>query len=658
MAEQIHPLILAPAGGRGQFLAALAAGADAVYAGLKHFSARMQADNFSSAELAALTETAHERGSQVFVAMNTLVKPGDPRQAGRLLDRLGREVRPDGVIVQDPAMIELARQVGYEGEVHLSTLANVSFPSGMAWAREKLGADRVVLPRELDIDEVKACAAACPPGLSLEIFVHGALCYNVSGRCYWSSFLGGKSGLRGRCVQPCRRIYSAGGRKARFFSCRDLSLDVLTSTLLPIPEISAWKIEGRKKGPHYVYYTTYAYKLLRDERGSTQAKKEAESLLSRALGRPGTHYAFLPQRSYDPTSPGKDAGSGLMVGRVSHTPAGDAYFKPGRPLIKGDVLRVGFEDEPWHRTIRLGKAVPKNGRMDLKRKGKRPPSGTPVIMLDRREPELNRILADMEREIGAKPAKKIGASNFEPRAPKSLEIEPAAKAGIMHLRRRPFKGRQQGQSALWLSGPNLGELSRTVVPRFWWWLPPVVWPKDEERMVGLVSRAVKFGARNFVLNQPWQAAFFAAYPKARLWAGPYCNIANAQALKLLDEHGFSGAFVSPELSGEEMSALPKQSPLPLGAVTRGLWPLGVSRAPREHVKDLRPLESPMGEISFVRAFDGNTWLFPNWPLDLSEEEQALSAAGYCIFVHIQEPFPRSVPKADRTTKFNWDLQLM
>ena len=107
-------------------------------------------------------------------------------------------------------------------------------------------------------------AAQCPDDLGLEVFVHGALCYAVSGRCYWSSYLGGKSGLRGRCVQPCRRFYHQKSQNGRFFSCYDLSIDVLVKVMLDIPAIHAWKIEGRKKGPHYVYYTTRAYQLLRD----------------------------------------------------------------------------------------------------------------------------------------------------------------------------------------------------------------------------------------------------------------------------------------------------------------------------------------------------------------------------------------------------------
>ena len=125
---------------------------------------------------------------------------------------------------------------------------------------------------------------ACPKDLKLETFIHGALCYGVSGRCYWSSYYGGKSGLRGRCVQPCRRLYTQGGESARFFSCSDLSVDVLVKVLMSIPEVTTWKIEGRKKGPHYVFYTVKAYQMLRDHGKDPKIKKDALAMLERGTG--------------------------------------------------------------------------------------------------------------------------------------------------------------------------------------------------------------------------------------------------------------------------------------------------------------------------------------------------------------------------------------
>jgi len=180
----LKPEILAPAGSRASFLAALAAGADAVYCGLKTFSARMEAANFSISELASLTCLAHEKGTKVYVALNSLLKPDDINKAGSILDQLNRFVHPDALIIQDLGMVKLVQQVGYSGELHLSTLANISFPSALKLIKKIRKVNRVVIPRELGIDEIKKMALACPDGIDLEVFIHGALCYAVSGRCF------------------------------------------------------------------------------------------------------------------------------------------------------------------------------------------------------------------------------------------------------------------------------------------------------------------------------------------------------------------------------------------------------------------------------------------------------------------------------------------
>ena len=132
------PRILAPAGSRASFLAALAAGADAVYCGLKHLSARMEAKNFTLPELAQLTRLAHGRGVGVYIALNAMLTTRDLDQAARLLAALVKTVRPDALIIQDLGLISLARRAGFEGQIHLSTLANVSFPEALPWVRDRL----------------------------------------------------------------------------------------------------------------------------------------------------------------------------------------------------------------------------------------------------------------------------------------------------------------------------------------------------------------------------------------------------------------------------------------------------------------------------------------------------------------------------------------
>lgn len=690
------PEILAPAGDATAFLAALAAGADAVYCGLKHFSARMEAENFSTTDLARLTALAHSMDRKVYVAMNTLAKPGDLASAGRLMHRLARDVRPDALIVADLAMPELARQAGFQGELHVSTLANVSHPAALA-ALAGLpgrGVTRAVLPRELSIDEIKGMAKACPQGLSLETFVHGALCFNVSGRCWWSSYMGGKSGLRGRCVQPCRRMYVAKGQRGRVFSCRDLSLDVLVKTLLPLPEIAAWKIEGRKKGAHYVYYTVTAYKMLRDHGDDPQAKKQAVELLEQALGRPATHYRFLSQRPQDPVDTSISTGSGLFMGKVMAQPDGRIYLRPRIPLLPGDLLRIGYQDEPGHRTVPVRIAVPKGGRLDLGKlggrfggrpgkpgpgrvkarpaKGRRPgkpggpgqeqgpDKGGPIFLVDRREPGLHRAVAELRKRMNALAAPESGPSDFSPAMPEPARFN-RRKPEIMTVVRRKGRDRLPGEPALWLSPKTPQETPRQIAGRVWWWLPPVIWPDEENQWRELLVKMRKAGASRFVLGAPWQTAMFEDPGKARapeLWAGPFCNASNALALSALKDMGMAGAVVSPELSREDALALPAQSPLPLGFVTHGQWPAGISRAAASTVRPDTPLQSPKGEMFWLRRYGQNAWIYPAWGLDLRDQEMNLGKAGYAMVVHMLEPKPRSVPQAMRWSRFNWDLELL
>ncbi|WP_419784844.1 peptidase U32 family protein [Pseudodesulfovibrio sp.] len=652
------PEIMAPAGDSSSFLAAVAAGADAVYVGLKHFSARMQATNFSISELARLASLGRDHGTRTYVTMNTLVKPGDVEAAGRLVDRLQRSVRPFALIVQDLAMIELARQAGFEGEIHLSTLANMSHPAGLEIAA-KLGANRVVVPRELNLDEVKLMTDACPKGLDLEIFVHGALCHCVSGRCYWSSYLGGKSGLRGRCVQPCRRLYRQGKQPARrLFSCTDLSLDVLTKPLLSMPKLTAWKIEGRKKGPHYVYYTVRAYQMLRDNPSDAQAKKAAADLLDQALGRPSSHSTFLPQRPFQPVQADAETSSGRLVGEVKRAGA-KLYFEPREPLEPGDLVRIGYEDQPGHRTMPIRRRVPKRGRMDILGKGKGPglPTGTKVFLVDRREPELIRMIRDLEGELELFPLPEAGESNFTARLPQPAATRKLRSENVT-LFRTPPTGRINGRGAFWLERTVVGKLPGAIVSRAQWWLPPVIWPDEDKKYRSLIKEAAKKGAREFVINSPWQAAYFTDRKNVTLTAGPFCNLSNALALDAMKSLGCSSAIISPELSAEEVGELPRNSPLPLGIVIKGLWPFGIARFLSEAARQDEPLKSPMNEVSFVRRWGQNNWIYPAWELDLNEEYKNLVRMGYKTMISIVEPWPKAVPRPKRTSTFNWKIKLL
>ncbi len=643
------PEILAPAGNRRSFLAALCAGADAVYCGLKRHSARMAAKNFSAEELAVLTGLAREKRVRVYVTLNTLIKPGELESAGALLSAVVRHVRPDGIIVQDLGMVEAARQQGFDGEIHLSTLANVSFASALQKAAA-VGAHRAVLPRELSIDEIRTVAGACPAGFGLEVFVHGALCYGVSGRCYWSSYLGGKSGLRGRCVQPCRRRYTRKEGTGRYFSCLDLSLDVLVKVLKTVPQVRAWKIEGRKKGPHYVYYTTRAYRMLRDEGTDPAAKKEAVSLLSYALGRPGTHYRFLSHRPWRPIEENDRTGSGLMVGRIKGGGT-RTYLAPSVDLLAGDVLRIGFEDDPWHGIRRMGRFVPKGGRYTVKfPAGKTAPKGTPVFLTDRLEAALEKKIADLDRQVPAPAAlPALPAPRFGKTPPARRRIRPIE----IVLSRTCKTGTTAKNAACWLTEQAPPSLPGKETARRWWVLPPVIWPENEPAVAEMVGRVIQAGGRRFIVNAPWQTAFFPEGRGLELWAGPFCNLANSLALSSALRLGCSGAVVSPELGKEDYLSLAARAPMPLGIVLYGFWPLCISRTAAESLAMGQPLASPRGENAWVQRYGPDHWVFPNWPVDLRPEKEVLERAGYRLFLELDEPVPSAVPVKKRPGLWNW-----
>jgi U32 family peptidase len=650
-----HPLILAPAGNKAGFLAALAAGADAIYCGLKQLSARMEAKNFTLKELAGLTDLAHRKGAKVYVTLNTLIKPDELNQAGKLIAELNRWVLPDALIIQDLSLIELARQTGFSGQLHLSTLANISFGSALTLISRIPGVHRVILPRELNIDEIKQIASVCPDRMGLEVFIHGALCYGVSGRCYWSSFLGGKSSLRGRCVQPCRRLYNQDRDSKRYFSCQDLSLDTLVKTLLTIPEIQAWKIEGRKKSPHYVYHTVRAYQLFRDHFQDPDLRREGLRLLARALGRTGTHYGFLSQRPQNPIQIERQTGSGLNVGVVSGERR-NPFIELKEELFSGDQLRVGYEDEPGHVILKIDRPISRNSRFYLTSgAGQPPPKGTLVFLIDRRDPGLSQKMTHLEAEITQPGDNGFLSPPFHVILPRRHLTR--GQAVDQWVFRRPDRKalKTRGEMGIWLSPETVQVISADHA--IWCWLSPILWPNDEEKYRTLIDRLLQRGCRRFVLNAPWQIVFFRDPKKLSLWAGPFCNLSNPLAINQIKSYGFSGALVSPELGEADYLGLPRQSPLALGLVLSGNWPLSISRVLSDRLKEGRPFESPRGEMAWAGWLDSNYWVYPNWRLDLIAFRKKLEQAGYQCFVHLTESIPPSIRMKERPGIWNWNLGL-
>lgn len=648
------PEILSPAGDMDSALVAMSAGADAIFLGLKHFSARMKAENFTIPDVAKLRQLAHKYNVKIYIACNTLVKPSDIPSLSNLIARLVRDVQPDALIVQDFSLISIAKQAGFVGEIHLSTLANITTIDAMKTA-QKLGASRIVLPREIHLDELQSINEECPDGLALELFIHGALCYMVSGRCYWSSYLGGKSGLRGRCVQPCRRVYKQGGKEGRFFSSLDLSLENLIYDILPLHRISSWKIEGRKKGPHYVYHATKAYKILRDNPNNSDAIKEARNLLQYAISRETTSSIILGKKKNTPVVLSKHTNTGIPVGNVIKKGEGYA-LQLQKALFNEDAVRIGYEDEPWYTTIYIKKNYKEGDILPLSISIKKMPKKSIVaFLIDRKATLPKKELLELKKELDAFPSIVSNTPSFKPR------FSPYTRSpfiGIHTLQSAIPQGKankQQGLS-LWLSPRTVKEVSRTITPRITWWLPPVVWHEDEHSFRSLIKAVCRNGATHFVCNEFMQYDLLPESTTKIL--GPFCNIANVGTLHLAKECGYKRAIVSMELNKDDLSLLVQQSPMPLGVVTKGYFPIGITRFSPEGISLDASFSSALREDFWVKKYGSSYWFYPAWELDLSAVENELIAMGYSFFVHITEYAPKGVTIVRKQSTFNWHLSLL
>ncbi|MCR4896925.1 MAG: U32 family peptidase [Lachnospiraceae bacterium] len=260
--------LLAPAGSREAFYAAVKAGADAVYLAGKSFGARAYADNFSEEELSECIRYAHLYGVRVYLTVNTLVKEEELAQLPGFMAPL-YAAGLDGVIVQDLGVLRVLRETFPGLELHASTQMSVTAAEGALFLKDQ-GVCRVVPARELSLEEVRTLKQES--GLEVECFIHGALCYCYSGKCLFSSMLGGRSGNRGRCAQPCRLPYDGEYP----LSLKDLSAYDITEELTDA-EIDSFKIEGRMKSSEYVAAVTNAYRKKLD--GVKNAERDARDLL-------------------------------------------------------------------------------------------------------------------------------------------------------------------------------------------------------------------------------------------------------------------------------------------------------------------------------------------------------------------------------------------
>lgn len=331
--------LLSPAGSYESLVAAVNSGADAVYLGAKMFNARMGAGNFDEDEFLRAADFLHERGRRMYVTVNTLVKQSEI-DGLYALSRLMQRAGADAAIVQDLGVADSFKEMLPGLELHASTQMAIHNRQGVDFLRD-FGFSRAVLAREMNYREVAECAGQ---GVDIEVFAHGALCVSCSGQCLFSSIVGGRSGNRGRCAQPCRTRYSMSGpadAEGYLLSTRDLCA-IGDLPALKEAGVGCIKIEGRLKRPEYVAIVTGIYRRALDNPGNPVPDTDIDAL-ARVFNRGGF------TRGY---GPGSDDSDLIFSGAPNHrgVPAGTAAGRGSallsRRVHSGDGLVIrGVEGE-------------------------------------------------------------------------------------------------------------------------------------------------------------------------------------------------------------------------------------------------------------------------------------------------------------------------
>jgi len=696
--------LLAPAGDWESLEAALEAGAAAVYFGLTTLNARRGARNFRQEELPAAVSAVHARGAKAYLTLNIDLTQRELGQAARILE-LARQLGFDGVLVRDPALLALHRAYP-ELAFHFSTQTCMANSADVAAARD-VGAARVVLARELTLDEIAAASAV--PGVETEVFVQGALCFCVSGRCLLSSWVGGRSGNRGMCASPCRVPWTTGAPATDTpFSMRDLAL-IHRLADLRRAGVKGLKIEGRLKNAAWVRQAVSLYRRALDG-GDPQALLAEAHRLGAYTGRELTS-AYLDGQRWELTGTSGRPAADAVVDRLDEQeiPAADAAME-GRdeeevpaadaespesdgPTYEFDMTvgpravtcRITAEGRAaeWtipktqvrrvHKAVTIGQflawletqtirgcrlarsgtndgeflLVPRavNGLMDRI-------SGE--LRLAQKAPDQRVRIAIPERVAEMIAPGRPAAANRRSLgdAPDRVRIE-ASEALAFLKQVRPEGAVLENATPAMLDRLLQADLGVQLVVA----LPQVFF----EREIPAVNKLIEFSAqaRLSVEVNSWGGWRLARQARVRLESGPGLPVLNALAARRLRELGIECVTLSLEADRKQLEDVAACCPTPCSLTVFGRPPLLITRValPRERFHD-RIVEDRRG-VQLTGRTERGLWVFrPVRPFDLRATRNDRIRVRHLVVDLVGSPDPLQdwfdVPfDNERTFRFNY-----
>jgi putative protease len=561
--------LLAPAGSPEALDAAVGEGADAVYLGLKDFNARLRSANFTYSQFEGALNSLRRMGKKVYVTVNTVFEQREADRVYQMLKYLASQ-GPDALIVQDFGVLAMTRSEFPSLRLHASTQMNIASARG-ANALSRHSVSRVVLARELSLEELRGIR--CETNLELEVFVHGALCISVSGLCFFSSFLGGKSANRGMCTQACRRLYrSASGERGYYFSPNDLQL------LECVPElaaagINALKIEGRMKSASYVGAVVSAYRIVTDavlqgdEEHIRRSIEQGRVILRNDFARPKTRYFFNGEPSssagIDWLNVEQDGGTGISLGAILKVKGSGggrcALISPPQELVLqvGDSVRIHRSDDSNRSTYKLSSVQPDDEGFWVS-----VPEGFPGdrVYLIQTKTMSKRYAPVITRNSGGKgpgvekapmPSIMTRPQEKDETFPEGLYVAVSRLEDLFIVQSsRPERvmlslSPKNARYLLADNKPPLPFKPAEIILTFDPWFPQGLPDYGAENIAAEIAGLVGKGYLHYTLNNLGQFSLFREFrDKVRLIAGPWLYMFNSWALSFVVSLG-AEAFISP-----------------------------------------------------------------------------------------------------------------
>jgi putative protease len=645
MEEKIQikkPELLSPVGKMENLYAAIEGGADSVYLGLQKFNARGKAGNFTVSDIYAIKKYLKNLDKRMFLVLNTIIKDEELPELYKYLQII-ENLKPDGLIIQDVGLLNLIKtktKIILKGiELHASTQMSTFNSASIEFFKNE-GFKRVVLERHLTLQEISKIKKAVPD-MELEVFVHGAMCYTLSGSCYFSSYLGGLSANRGLCAQVCRRNFKFDNdsKKGYLFSLSDMETVKILDKIIKTG-VEALKIEGRMKSPDYVYTVTKAYRHLIDNINDfDNALKEAQDILQGVVSRRKSFGFYLSSAPKDVTDPFKSGVYGKMIGKVVKQKNKTVTVKLFEELQAKSRIRLHNPKKDTTSTSKVKKVIIKgkpyekafiNDLIEIELNDDYTyEKNNPLYLIS--TPPLSKWPDKLKSNV--KP-KKIKLKEYKsPKNDKKTQHQPIYFTKLSDYSSiRHFSNLKNNYIVLKINDRNLNNLNAYNYKKVFFSFPSVIFENDLNKIKKQVKFLSKQGVTKFEITSLSNLTLLKDIKTTEIISSHQIDVINREAVNFLSSKNIKATVLSVEITKNELKSIKDTKKINNIIVPiYGKIRLFVSRAPHEELKKQDEVKSLRDEKFIFKREEGLSLTLSDKDFSLTKKLRELTEMGYYKF---------------------------